>query len=482
MNRLLRLSAAALSTLLLATGANGLVKTNTDCPVASDNCTTADCTAVSGNCSGLNSVDIQGLVDQCNSNTEVLKALIENGNCSSDDLKCLISDGTCTVDEVCTALENCDSGCEDIQSIIDDVSCVSDGSCVNDTDECPSDVNVIKSILDNVAAKSNDDCVDCDKEVKNITECTDCDKEVKGVTDCADVKTVVKVIKSDCTASDTEAENKKTESTVEIEKCTSDCDTESDTCANGDCEENKTCENGNCDSDVLKEELSKYGIDINDCIVNGNCGNGKYTVTYGNYEDIEDILKSWGVYGLNTESKPTENNNDTQSKPDDNKTDTQSKPNTESKPETASKPAAPSVPKEDNSSSEAVSDSGVSEYEKRVAELVNVERAKYGLPALKLNTELSAVARLKSQDMRDKNYFSHTSPTYGSPFDMMKKFGISYRTAGENIARGQRTPEEVVNGWMNSEGHRANILNSSFTEIGVGYVADGNYWTQMFIS
>ena len=83
--------------------------------------------------------------------------------------------------------------------------------------------------------------------------------------------------------------------------------------------------------------------------------------------------------------------------------------------------------------------------------------------------------------MKENHYFNHTSPVYGSPFDMMKTFGISYRTAGENIAMGQRTPEEVVNAWMNSEGHRANILNASFTQIGMGYVAEGNYWTQMFI-
>ena len=84
--------------------------------------------------------------------------------------------------------------------------------------------------------------------------------------------------------------------------------------------------------------------------------------------------------------------------------------------------------------------------------------------------------------MKDKGYFSHTSPTYGSPFQMMKSFGISYKSAGENIARGYATPEAVVNGWMNSSGHRANILNKSFTHIGVGYVQSGNYWTQMFIS
>ena len=126
-------------------------------------------------------------------------------------------------------------------------------------------------------------------------------------------------------------------------------------------------------------------------------------------------------------------------------------------------------------------DSKVLDLESQVVSLVNAERAKYGLPALKMDWELSRVARYKSQDMRDLGYFSHTSPTYGSPFDMMKKFGLSYRYAGENIAKGYSTPSAVVKGWMNSEGHRANILNKNFTKIGVGYVADGNYWTQMFI-
>ena len=123
----------------------------------------------------------------------------------------------------------------------------------------------------------------------------------------------------------------------------------------------------------------------------------------------------------------------------------------------------------------------VSSYENEVVRLVNIERGKQGLKPLASDWQLSRVARYKSQDMRDKGYFSHTSPTYGSPFEMMKSFGISYRTAGENIARGQKTPSAVVNAWMNSSGHRANILNSSFTKIGVGYVKDGNYWTQMFI-
>lgn len=120
-------------------------------------------------------------------------------------------------------------------------------------------------------------------------------------------------------------------------------------------------------------------------------------------------------------------------------------------------------------------------YEQKVVALVNDQRAANGLKPLTLNEKLSDVARAKSQDMHDKKYFSHTSPTYGSPFDMMKTFGISYRAAGENIAMGYATPEAVVDGWMNSPGHRANILNASFTQIGVGYVSSGNYWTQMFI-
>ena len=126
-------------------------------------------------------------------------------------------------------------------------------------------------------------------------------------------------------------------------------------------------------------------------------------------------------------------------------------------------------------------DAAVTQYEQEVIRLVNEIRAQNGLSALTYNWELSRVARYKSQDMVDNRYFSHTSPTYGTPFQMIRAFGLSYRSAGENIAYGQRTPQAVVNAWMNSSGHRANILSSSYTQIGVGYVANGHYWTQMFI-
>nr|WP_062110372.1 CAP domain-containing protein [Bacillus niameyensis] len=151
----------------------------------------------------------------------------------------------------------------------------------------------------------------------------------------------------------------------------------------------------------------------------------------------------------------------------------------------AEKPAQKPAEKPAQSQEQTSTDQGtvqqLSQFEQQVVDLTNQERAKNGLAALKVDVTLSKMAREKSKDMSSNNYFSHTSPTYGSPFDMMKQWGISYKAAGENIAMGQRTPQEVVNAWMNSEGHRANILSNKYTHIGVGYVENGNYWTQEFI-
>ena len=126
-------------------------------------------------------------------------------------------------------------------------------------------------------------------------------------------------------------------------------------------------------------------------------------------------------------------------------------------------------------------DSSVTDFEQEVIRLVNEIRVENGLKPLSYDWQLGRVARIKSQDMKDNKYFAHNSPVYGTPLQMIKNFGISYRSAGENIAKGYTTPEAVVNGWINSSGHRANILNASFTHIGVGYISGGNYWTQMFI-
>ena len=117
-------------------------------------------------------------------------------------------------------------------------------------------------------------------------------------------------------------------------------------------------------------------------------------------------------------------------------------------------------------------------------DLVNEARAKAGLRPLAADAELSRTARLKSADMVAGNYFSHQSPTYGSPFDMMKRFGIRYRKAGENIAC-NRSAEAAHRALMNSSGHRANLLSGQFTHIGIGIVDGGpcgQMFTQHFIS
>lgn len=156
-------------------------------------------------------------------------------------------------------------------------------------------------------------------------------------------------------------------------------------------------------------------------------------------------------------------------------------PNNNNNTTTPSKPST-SIPS-GNSSSSVVS-GNYAAFQNRVVELVNEQRTANGLKPLTVNTTVTKTATLKSEDMAKLNYFDHTSPTYGSPFDMMKQYGISYRTAGENIAKGQTSPEQVMQGWMNSEGHRKNILNSAYTQIGVGVAKNAQgqlVWTQQFI-
>ena len=127
--------------------------------------------------------------------------------------------------------------------------------------------------------------------------------------------------------------------------------------------------------------------------------------------------------------------------------------------------------------------SNMNSDEKEVVGLVNKQRTNNGLAALKNDSEVQRVTRIKAQDMVDNNYFSHTSPTYGSPFDMLKSFKISYKTAGENIA-GNSSNSSAVTAWMNSSGHKANILNSNFNYTGIGVVSSPKYgkmYVQLFI-
>lgn len=127
--------------------------------------------------------------------------------------------------------------------------------------------------------------------------------------------------------------------------------------------------------------------------------------------------------------------------------------------------------------------SDINEDEKEVFNLINNQRVNNGLGALKIDSELQRVARIKAEDMVLNNYFSHQSPTYGSPFDMLKNFKISYKTAGENIAANSSNAG-AVNAWMNSSGHKANILNGNFNYTGIGVVSSSKYgkiFVQMFI-
>ncbi|MEN8242185.1 MAG: CAP domain-containing protein, partial [Chloroflexota bacterium] len=158
-----------------------------------------------------------------------------------------------------------------------------------------------------------------------------------------------------------------------------------------------------------------------------------------------------------------------------------------SNPPTAeSNTATPTEQSEDESP--AVCDPGASSaFEAEVIVLINAERAKVGIDALSIQSQLTTAARNHSDDMTCSSFFSHESPTSGSPFDRIEAAGYSYSWAGENIAAGYGTPAALVEGWMSSEGHRANILNANFTQVGIGYAywaesEYGAYWTAVFAS
>lgn len=132
----------------------------------------------------------------------------------------------------------------------------------------------------------------------------------------------------------------------------------------------------------------------------------------------------------------------------------------------------------DFSSLQAESEIELHSFEQETIDLINAERVEHGLKPFSVSFELTALARIKSADMSDNGYFSHTSPSLGSAFDMMKSHGITYYSAAENLARGQTSPGQVVNDWMNSDSHRAAILGD-YANIGIGYERNGNYWTMM---
>lgn len=121
-------------------------------------------------------------------------------------------------------------------------------------------------------------------------------------------------------------------------------------------------------------------------------------------------------------------------------------------------------------------------YAAQVVKLVNEERAKAGLSALRLHTAAEGAAMVRAKEI--ERSFSHTRPDGSDFYTVLKAAGITYQSAGENIAYGQTSPEQVMNAWMNSSGHRANILNGNYTSIAVAHYQSGagvDYWVQLFL-
>lgn len=178
------------------------------------------------------------------------------------------------------------------------------------------------------------------------------------------------------------------------------------------------------------------------------------------------------------ENKPNKPEQKPENKPNKPEQKPENKPNKpEIKPE--NKPNKPEQ-KPENKPGDSVQSEHA--YVLRVAELVNAERAKAGLKPLKLEKKITQAAQVRAVEIEKS--FSHTRPDGTNFATALKEAGVTYRGSGENIAWGQKTPEQVMEGWMNSPGHRANILNANYTSIGVGYhqnAAGINYWSQLFI-
>ncbi len=234
-------------------------------------------------------------------------------------------------------------------------------------------------------------------------------------------------------------------------------------CANDDiseCVKNQNCE-------VLRDLAEKCGdltcTETSGSLLSDIFSGNKVEITGQNISVLENLLKE--KYGLSDNIfSGSCTPSDTPDSSD--KTD---------KPETPDKPG--------NGSTDNGTDSGNVEnyaYVKQVVELVNKERNKNGLASLTMDSELNRAAAVRAKETAQS--FSHTRPNGSSCFTALDEIGYSYSSAGENIAMGQSSPSEVVNAWMNSEGHRANILNSSFTKIGVGCHSNGStlYWSQFF--
>lgn len=195
---------------------------------------------------------------------------------------------------------------------------------------------------------------------------------------------------------------------------------------------------------------------------------------------IKDICETLGSNGVFCPESPiVPEQPDAPTQPGIQEPDVQ-EPETPEQPD-VQEPTAPTQPDIQEPDAETPSDGEVHSYALQILELVNAERAKAGLSPLKLDLDVTAAANVRAREI--KQSFSHTRPNGSSFSTALTEQGISYRRSGENIAWGQKSPEQVMNGWMNSDGHRANILNPNFENIGIGYYQDANgvnYWVQLF--
>lgn len=216
-------------------------------------------------------------------------------------------------------------------------------------------------------------------------------------------------------------------------------------------------------------------------ICNSQCGQF-------NTNDLwQQILKQWG-WNCDNSICPDDNNSGSNNGDDTQQPELPDTPTTPSEPTEPTEPNQPSDTTPDNGNSNGSTNTDNDNnssienlsYVEQVVALVNEERAKEGLNPVTLDAEISAAAQVRAHEAAQS--FSHTRPNGTSCFTALKEAGISYKGAGENIAYGQATPAAVMNDWMNSSGHRANIMNAKYTKIGVGYTVVGGvaYWSQFF--
>ncbi|MBU7318127.1 CAP domain-containing protein [Paenibacillus oleatilyticus] len=211
------------------------------------------------------------------------------------------------------------------------------------------------------------------------------------------------------------------------------------------------------DNDTLSTISQKYGIDLSSLLNSNPQLSNPNVIWKGMIINIPGFGNGWNQPTTPVKPQPVP------AKP---------QPTTPAKPQPTTPAQQP-----DSGSQQGTNQSA---FASQVVNLVNQERAKAGLQPLTSDSALTGMALDKAKDMYNNGYFDHTSPTYGSPFDMMRSYGIRYSYAGENIAKGQRSPQEVMNAWMNSQGHRENILSPNFTKIGVAYY--NGVWVQEFIA